>query len=131
LESLAAVPTGAIIPFEVGKQQFSEFPYHTNLATNMEAAEYPPFPIPFEGGETSIVKCGGADLLKRKQDQGAKILGITTNQIYRRPTYDVQLGNMSVDCKEMSFGGSRPAHYEYARLHTLHTFPPNVRANAS
>jgi hypothetical protein len=45
LEFLAAVPT-AIIPFEAGGQQFSEFPHHANLPTNMEAAESPPFPHP-------------------------------------------------------------------------------------
>jgi hypothetical protein len=66
--SFGQVPTGAIIPFEAARQleaarkQFSEFPHNANLATNMEAAESPLlFPIPVEGGETSIVKCGGAD----------------------------------------------------------------------
>jgi hypothetical protein len=61
LPSLAAVPTGAIIPFGVGGNNSRNFRAMPTSLPTWKPQSLLLFPIPLEGGETSIGKRGGAD----------------------------------------------------------------------
>jgi hypothetical protein len=95
------VPAGAIIPFEVGGQQFSEFPHHANLAANTDAAESPACPTPSRGRR----KLPSLDVAEPTAEQEGisrnKPMGKdsrnyhhSTVHISQQPIDDVQLGKL-------------------------------------